>query len=1013
LRYADALLCAAGLLLAEWLVVGVLSARQLVAAYELVTTLEALVPLAIVAAAPLCVGGALLAEGLATGDTPRGRILLLVPAVVLAAAVAVGVSGGRLVSGVRPLFVVAVTAAAAAAVWWGARPAARLAAALERRRRWLLAAGAALAVLALELCNARVLPRLYPAFHLGLAVLTLWTAALASLAFPEEPRARRRVRLGVAIAVLATACAAAVGAPERVRLQDNARLVYLEHAPLLANAVLIAAALAPPPPIDDPAGMHAPTAGGGERTVDLGERDLLLVTIDALRADHVGAYGAARRVTPALDALAAEGVVFDAAYTATPHTSYAVTSLMTGKYMRPLLRQGVGDDSETWAEALRRYGWRTAAFYPPAVFFIDRERFTRFEESRLGFEYVKVQFAPASDRATELAEYLQTQATDRRVFVWVHLFEPHEPYEAHADHDLGDRAIDRYDAEVAAADDGLGAIVRTMRAARPETVVIVSADHGEEFDDHGGRYHGTTVYDEQVRVPLVVHAPRLFHPRRVSEPVGLVDLLPTVLGGLGIPASPRIRGRDLGRLLGGSGDGAGFAFAETDEQTLLAHAGLRLVCERRIDACRLYDVTLDPGEHEDAAAARAESFSTMRRELDGFVASLGRYEAGVAPGGWPQALRRGMSGDAGAALDVAGLLDDADPAIRRKAAEVLFDLRREDTAVHLRRSLAGDEDDVVRRWAALGLARMGQGAPLAIDLLGQEDPTWKRLAALALAEAGDARGERVLVAWWSRAFPEEGAAAEEIPFERAREIVAALAHVKSKLAVGPLGRALADVRLRVYVARALEAIGEEAARPALAAALAAEHYHDARRALGEALVSLGGSGELRDPLVRFLGVPDPLPDGLGLAVRADILAFVGGPRDRELERVRQFANSGVGVTLLVPLVEHARPTDPPGLRVVVRALARGDAGEVRFGLAPAGWGGDDRKQPVPKVAPEVDAALGVTLSFPASDAPVERHAELPAAVAKRVKPGSGAEFVMYATQSVEVEALAVVPLARE
>ena len=124
--------------------------------------------------------------------------------------------------------------------------------------------------------------------------------------------------------------------------------------------------------------VHAPldqrTSG---HAIDLRGRDVVLISVDALRADHVGAYGYGRPTTPRLDRLAAEGVVFEAAYTPTPHTSYAVSSLMTGKYIRPLVLQGLGDDSETWAQHLQRYGYKTAGFYPPAVFFIDGERFTR------------------------------------------------------------------------------------------------------------------------------------------------------------------------------------------------------------------------------------------------------------------------------------------------------------------------------------------------------------------------------------------------------------------------------------------------------------------------------------------------------------------------------------------------------------------------------------------------------------------------------------------------------------
>ncbi|HZO12455.1 MAG TPA: sulfatase-like hydrolase/transferase, partial [Polyangiaceae bacterium] len=768
-----------------------------------------------------------------------------------------------------------------------------------------------------------------------------------------------RVRVAAAGAILVASAVSLVRAPARLGLYDNLRFIYLERAPLLSHAVRLAAMLAPPPPLDG----DAADAQGRGGSLDMRGRDVLLVTIDALRADHVGAYGYERRVTPNLDALAREGALFEAAYTATPHTSYAVASLMTGKYMRPLLLQGVGDGSESWAEVLRRYGYRTAGFFPPAVFFIDRERFTSFERTGLGFEYHKVQFSTAAARASEVEKYLGAQSDEQRLFVWVHLFEPHEPYEAHAQHDFGTRSIDRYDSEIAAADAGLGALVKAWRARRPKGIVIVGADHGEEFEDHGGRYHGTTVYEEQVRVPLVFNAPGLVAPRRVAEPVSLVDLMPTVLGGLGIPVSPRVRGRDLGPLLTGAANGQGFAFAETDEQTLLARGKLRLICARRVGACRLFDVAADPGERVDAAAKHAETFGKLKRELASFVASLGRFEQGEKS--WPQALRRGIAGDVEAAMEVAALLDDADVAIRQKAAKVLFELARDETAGHLRRALRADEDKVVRAWSALALTRVGQGAPLVYDLLTGDDLGWKRLAALALAESGDARGEDVLLAWWSRAFPaKDKEKPEPIPFERARAVALALGRIKSEDAVGPLTRGLADVRLRVHVAKALAAIGEDAARPALAEALAEERYQDARVAIARALVALGGDVELRGPLVRFLGVPDALPGGLAIALEADVLELIGGPKERELERLRAFATSGVAVGMVIPDID----VPARGLRTVVRARATGgDAGEVRIGLLTKPRHPGDRKRPVPKTAPELVPELTATIRVTPSE----------------------------------------------
>src|SRR5262249_23324822 len=144
------------------------------------------------------------------------------------------------------------------------------------------------------------------------------------------------------------------------------------------------------------------------------------------------------------------------------------------------------------------------------------------------------------------------------------------------------------------------AVTAVVRARLPGAVVIVTADHGEEFREHGGRYHGTTVYEEQVRVPLVVSAPGLFAHHHAPAPLQLIDLLPPVLSGLDMPRPARLRGNDLGRMLAGAPLSAeettGFAFAEVDTHTLLARGSLRLVCARRIGACALYDLAKDPGQ---------------------------------------------------------------------------------------------------------------------------------------------------------------------------------------------------------------------------------------------------------------------------------------------------------------------------------------------------------------------------------------------------------------------------------
>ncbi len=393
----------------------------------------------------------------------------------------------------------------------------------------------------------------------------------------------------------------------------------------------------PEPSTDAPSVLRGQLAPGEvARSLDWSGHDILLLSIDALRADHVSAYGYPRPTTPNIDAIAREGTVFDAAYCPTPHTSYSVTSVMTGKYLRPLLSLGMGDDSETWAQDLRQYGWRTAAFYPPAVFFIDQDRFPRFEETHLGFEYSKVEFAdPGAARAAGVA----VSGRSRRV---VGALSMGASSLSRTSRTSPTRTIsftggpsadeDAYDGEIATADDGIGGIVREVRARRPGAVIVVTADHGEEFGDHGGRYHGTTVYEEQVRVPLVVVGPG--GARRGAGDLGGADHRSAADGAVGAGHSSRparLRGRDLGPLLAGdapANDGGGLAFAETGDYALVASGPDRLICERRAAACALYRPGDDPGEKRDVALAEPTRFDELRGILRSIERDHGRYEAG-------------------------------------------------------------------------------------------------------------------------------------------------------------------------------------------------------------------------------------------------------------------------------------------------------------------------------------------------------------------------------------------------
>jgi hypothetical protein len=1007
--------CWAGwaILLLELSVALASSAREVASVWELQYGLLWLAPSALLASAAVSAVGAFLAWLLAQAELRAVRGLLAALAAGAGAVVGFGVGGGRHLAtpATRGGFALFVAALCGVLVWSAAPLLARL---LRRRPAWCLGLVACF-VAAAELTNRFVLFRLYPAFHLALAILALLGAPLAAEAIErwlnaDSRRARSFGPTAVTLAVLLLCPLLLVPSARRLAHFDNFRFMVSERAPLASRAVELAALLAPvaddavncdalsAAERDDHAACSEQPAPQTGRTLDLRNRDFLLISIDALRADHLGSYGYSRATTPHIDALASSAAVFDHAYAPTPHTSYSVTSLMTGKYMRPLLLQGIAQDSDTWAGLFRTYGYRTAAFYPPAVFFIDPDRFQTFRDNFLGFEYRWVEFAEGQRRVDQVTSYLASAPADKRLLTWVHLFAPHEPYENHPDFPFGERDLDRYDSEIRFADETVGALVAAFRAKRPNSVVILTADHGEEFGEHGGHYHGTSVYEEQVRVPLIVSVPGGLTARRIAEPVQTIDLLPTLLTALDIPRPPRLRGRDLGPLLAGKrAEGKGLALAETDEQTLLAEGSLRLICARKLGACKLFDLSHDAAEEHDISADSAKEFAELRARLKELGASHGRYEQNGlrAEGkGWPAAILRGISGDGDAASEIAALLDDADLSIRRKAAELLFELKRPEAKAALRLALGRDEDEVVRRYSALALTRLGEGAPFTFELEKSSDLSERRLAALVLAEVGDGRGEKTLIAWW------QDAAARN--FDRSRQIAAALGVIRSKDAVWPLVQSLDDVRLRPYLADALAHIGGELGQGSLLKALSNERSQSTRVSLVNALVALKTEEALAPPLVRFMGVPDPLSNGLESAERAKILQYVGGPEGQDLDRLRKQSSLGVTVTLTIPSGGNGR-----GVRAFVRARAAGPApGEVLIAAAAPDWGGKH----LPRL-PSLDAAQALRLHIPPGPEPVVVYGELPKSVGARA--GLRGRFVVFADSTVQLDAISLVPLSDE
>ncbi len=290
-------------------------------------------------------------------------------------------------------------------------------------------------------------------------------------------------------------------------------------------------------------------------------RNVVWFIIDAVRADHVGHLGYAKPTTPYLDRLATQSLTFTNAYSQSSGTMFSIPSMFTGvdagrmDWVLDKQRPQASDRDPLLAERLKREGYKTAlvgSFYFEA----------RIPGLLRGFDTVKitsaVQTESASDAAVMATELIhQSRAEGRPLFLTVYLAAPHLPYVPHPEGypRFGASQLGLYDGEIAYADRHLGFIVDVLSQDAREwsdTIVIVTSDHGEEFDEHGGTAHAQTCYEESTHVPLVLRVPGVA-PAKVEQRVALVDIATTLVEVLGLPRddTERMSGRSLiGTALG-------------------------------------------------------------------------------------------------------------------------------------------------------------------------------------------------------------------------------------------------------------------------------------------------------------------------------------------------------------------------------------------------------------------------------------------------------------------------------
>jgi arylsulfatase A-like enzyme len=273
--------------------------------------------------------------------------------------------------------------------------------------------------------------------------------------------------------------------------------------------------------------------------------NLVLISVDTLRPDRLGYHGHARPTSPGIDRLARGGVVFTNAISVSGWTLPSMATILTGHYPKDHgavdLHWSLDTALPTLARILRREGYDTYGFVSHVMLtptYGMGDGFAHFDFSVLNVG--NPHEVKTSQKLTEIARRGMRNLKEP-YFVWVHYFDPHFAYLEHAQYAFGQGEVDRYDAEIAYTDYYVDELLKVVD--RENTVVVFTSDHGEEFGEHDGKYH-YTLYDEVMRVPLIIKAPGVapHHDDRVAEQI---DLLPTVLNLLGVEAPEGLPGRDL------------------------------------------------------------------------------------------------------------------------------------------------------------------------------------------------------------------------------------------------------------------------------------------------------------------------------------------------------------------------------------------------------------------------------------------------------------------------------------
>lgn len=744
----------------------------------------------------------------------------------------------------RPWIAAGATAACVGAIGLSLRWGGRL---LERAREStrissLLMVATLIAFSVTTKIDQHVFPKLYEPLH-GALTLGAWALAGYGIRLFEARWGLRRtyaVAPRGAFILLVALIASILTLPSR----PNARVALHDSRAASTHSLMLAIGpllrfTEPREEIDAAIARARERARSRATIVDglaqLPDAHVLVISIDALRADHLGAYGYARPISTYLDRFAEEALVFEHAYAAAPHSSYSISSLWTSAYIHQRVELGLPLPERTVASVLGDVGYRTAAFYTQGIFHTEGERMRVYEQNAFRFdrhEHANLTAENMTDAALEEIDRIH-QDGEPPSLTWVHYFDVHEPYREQS---LGTADLDRYDGEIRNVDRAIERLITGVRRRLERPVIIaLTADHGEEFRDHGGVYHGSTLYEEQIRVPLILHVPGV-EGRRVAAPVELVDLAPTLLG-LVDHADPTMRGDDL-RPLFGEDLSWPPAFGAVSYKKMVVRWPYKLVADLRFDLFEIYDLEEDPHERVNLAGERPELLADLKGEvyawLDELRSSSDPHQA---------ALALGRMRDRRALDPLCELLADDGAATedRVEAAQLLARLAAVASNDTIFEVMTNDPNPLIRAEAAVALGRQFDDRarePL-LGLVRTEDPDLRTRAAVSLGRLRDVQAVPALI---------DALHVSKERYER-QEAVRWLGRLQDPSALEPLVELLPEFRVRHLTVIALGHLGDPRAYGPLAQTLQWEHHRHVRDAVARAL------GQLGDPRAINLVLP--------------------------------------------------------------------------------------------------------------------------------------------------------------